>query len=335
MARTSRPSLSRHNGPILVTGAAGFIGARVVESCNREGTPVVSVDAKAHFSERPEHVGLDFGAIVDREDLFDWLPKAPKPRAVVHMGACSRTTELNEAYLRRVNVEYSQKVWDYCTRAGVPLIFASSGATYGDGTQGYDDDEQAMAGLRPLNPYGASKLAFDLWALDQERRGSAPPAWAGFKFFNVYGFGERHKGPMASVALHAYDQIRERGSVRLFKSHKPGIADGQQSRDFIFVEDAIDVMRFALGKPIRRGIFNLGAGRARPFLDLARAVFAAMKTPERIEFIDTPQALRTRYQYFTEAKMQRLRAEGYSNPFTTLEAGIDRYVERLASQSGR
>ncbi len=335
MERTSRRSHSRHSGPILVTGAAGFIGARFVEHCGRAGIPVVAVDSKPHFSERPEHAGLDFGKIVDREALFEWLPSAPKPRAVVHMGACSRTTELDEAFLRRVNVEYSQKVWAYCASAGVPLVYASSGATYGDGAQGYADDETAMPGLRPLNPYGASKLTFDLWALEQERRGIAPPSWAGFKFFNVYGFGERHKGPMASLVLHGHDQIQERGSLRLFRSHKTGVADGQQSRDFIFVDDAIDVMRFALEKPIRRGIFNLGTGRSRPFVDLARSVFAAMKRPERIEFIDTPEALRPRYQYFTEAKMDRLRAEGYAQPFTTLETGVSRYVQRLLLQPGR
>jgi len=316
--------------PILVTGAAGFIGARYVEHCNQKKIPVISVDYPAYFSERAEHKGLDFGKIVDCEKLFDWLEKEkPALRGIVHMGACSDTTELNEAFLKKVNTEYSQTLWNYCTRQKVPYVYASSAATYGGGEQGYADDESCMSELKPLNPYGNSKLQFDLWAVEQEKKGHKPPAWSGFKFFNVYGFGERHKNKMASVVVHAFDQIRAKGSVRLFKSHKAGIADGHQQRDFVYVQDVVQVLDFALTKPIQRGIYNLGSGQARTFLDLVRATFKAVGQPEKIEFIDTPVEIRDRYQYFTEAEMQKLRTQGYMAPFTPLEKGVAEYIQKL------
>jgi ADP-L-glycero-D-manno-heptose 6-epimerase len=245
------------------------------------------------------------------------------------MGACSRTDTTDEAFLKRVNIEYSQKLWDYCTRHGIPFVYASSAATYGDGAHGYDDDEATIQSLEPLNLYGKSKQIFDLWALEQERAGHHPPSWAGFKFFNVYGFGERHKGSQASVVLHGADQIQATGNLRLFKSHKEGIADGHQMRDFVAVEDVIEVLHFAIEKPIRRGIFNLGTGNARTFVDLARAVFKSLGKPERIEFIETPIHLRDKYQYFTEARMNRLRSEGYTRPFLSLEEGVAKYIQRL------
>jgi ADP-L-glycero-D-manno-heptose 6-epimerase len=248
------------------------------------------------------------------------------------MGACSNTTEFDVAYLERVNVQYSQKLWDYCTTHKIPFIYASSAATYGEGEQGYEDNERTMAKLKPLNPYGRSKLKFDLWALEREKAGHHPPIWSGFKFFNVYGFGERHKKSQASVILSAYDQIQSSGRVKLFKSHRDGIADGHQKRDFVSVEDVVDVMHFAHEKPIKRGIFNLGSGKARTFLDLARAVFASLKLPEKIDFIDTPVAIRDKYQYFTEAHMARLIGEGYKKPFTSLERGVEIYLERLKKQ---
>jgi ADP-L-glycero-D-manno-heptose 6-epimerase len=315
----------------LVTGAAGFIGARFVESCNSRGIDVVSVDEERFFTERAEHRGLRFGQIIDRDKLFDWLksPQAPHFDAVVHMGACSSTMETDVEFLRRVNIEYSQKLWTYCTEKKIPFVYASSAATYGDGSHGYDDNEKEISKLEPLNDYGRSKQIFDLWALEQEKAGRTPPTWSGFKFFNVYGFGERHKGRMASVILHAYDQIRKEGRVRLFKSHRDGIADGDQKRDFVAVEDVVAVLNFALEKPIRRGIFNLGTGRAQTYRDLTRAVFAALGQPEKIEFIDTPVEIRDKYQYFTEARMAKLAAEGYSRPFMNLAEGARKYIERL------
>jgi ADP-L-glycero-D-manno-heptose 6-epimerase len=186
-----------------------------------------------------------------------------------------------------------------------------------------------MPKLKPLNPYGESKLEFDLWALEQERKGLKPPSWSGFKFFNVYGFGERHKGRMATVVLQAFDQIKKSGEVKLFRSHKEGIADGEQRRDFVYVGDVVDVLRFAMDSPIPRGIFNLGTGRARTFLDLVRAVFKELGVPEKIRFIDTPVELRARYQYLTEARMERLRAQGYERPFHSLEDGVAATIRDL------
>jgi ADP-L-glycero-D-manno-heptose 6-epimerase len=321
---------------LLVTGAGGFVGARFVERCNLKKIKVISVDAPSYFSDRKEHAGLNFGEIVDRENLFTWLDAEtkrlgkPPVSAIVHMGACTDTMEFDEAYLAKMNLEYSKSIWNYCVKHKVPLVYASSAATYGAGELGYDDDDALTPRLKPLNPYGESKRAFDEWAFGEEKAGRTPPAWAGFKFFNVYGYGEAHKEKMASVILHAYRQILATGEAKLFKSHKDGIRDGEQKRDFIFVEDLVDVLFFALESPIRRGVYNLGTGQARTFLDLVRATFLAMGRPEKIEFIPTPESLRERYQYFTEAKMERLRTQGYEKPFTTLEDGVAAYVARLA-----
>ncbi len=316
---------------ILITGAAGFIGARTVELARIKGHEVVSVDSEPFFSARSEHHGLDFGRVVDLEKLFqEWdAGNLGKIDGVIHLGAITDTTEMNVELLRKLNIEYSQKLWERATRLQIPLVYASSAATYGEGEKGYSDNEALIPELRPLNPYGESKRLFDLWALDEEKAGRAPPAWAGFKFFNVYGFGERHKGKMASVILHSYDKIKRDGTARLFRSHRDGIADGEQKRDFISVEDVIKVLFFALEKPIRRGIFNLGTGQARSFLDLARATFQALGLPEKIEWVDTPVELRERYQYFTEARMSKLANEGYQEPFLNLEDGVARYLTRL------
>ena len=316
--------------PVLVTGAAGFIGARFVESCNARGAQVVSVDDVDRIGAAPEHAEIDFGTCVDRREVIEALRDgAVRPGAIVHMGACTDTTELRYDYLREVNLESSQALWNYARGAGIPFVYASSAATYGGGENGYDDDEARIPELHPLNPYGESKRQFDLWALAEEAAGRAPAAWAGFKFFNVYGFGERHKGRMASVVLQAFDQIRDHGSVKLFRSHRDGIADGHQERDFVLVDDVVDVLWFALEKPLRRGVYNLGTGKARTFLDLARATFRALGAEERIDWMDTPEDIRDRYQYFTEARMERLRDAGYERPFTSLEDGVARYVARL------
>jgi ADP-L-glycero-D-manno-heptose 6-epimerase len=318
--------------PTLVTGAAGFIGARFVEDLNRRGEPVVSVDDPSLFEQRPEHAGLDFGQIVATNDLPDWLEREqPALHGIVHLGACTDTTELDEEFLRRVNLEYTQRLWRWCEGTAVPLVYASSAATYGDGAQGYADDEAGFAQLLPLNPYGQSKLDFDRWALEEEAAGRAPSAWSGFKFFNVYGFGERHKGRMASVVLQAYDQIHEGGRVRLFESHHPDYQHGGQMRDFVYVGDVVDVLRFALEKPVPRGVYNLGTGTARTFKDLVCATFEALGRESDIEYVPTPEDIRERYQYFTQADMSKLRAAGYSPEFTSLEEGVRLYVRRLES----
>lgn len=338
--------------PYLVTGAAGFIGARFVESCAARGIATVSVDRRAHFAGRPEHRGVPFGTVVDRDELFAWLASDPAAKglaAIVHLGACSRTTEMDREFLRRNNVEYSQRLWNVARERGLPFVYASSAATYGEGELGYDDDEALMPSLKPLNPYGESKWIFDRWALAEDAAGRHPPGWAGFKFFNVYGFGERHKGAMSSVVLQGFDQVRSRGRVRLFESHRAGIAHGHQARDFIWVGDVVRVLHFAVeralrdaverarrgsGSPPLRGVYNLGSGKARTFLDLAKAVFAALHVPERIEFFPTPEPLRAQYQYFTEARMERLREIGYTEPFTPLEEGVRRVVGQLLEAEG-
>ena len=318
---------------LLVTGAAGFIGARFVEACQKKSYSVISVDEPSYFSSRAEHKNIQFGKIVDRSTLFDWLKtESPELYGIVHLGACTDTTEMDEQYLTRMNLDYSKSIWTYASQNHIPLVYASSAATYGDGSLGYDDAESLIPDLKPLNPYGESKRLFDLWALDQEKKGVNPPNWAAFKFFNVYGFGESHKEKMASVVLHAFDQIRKTGKIRLFKSHRSDIAHGHQKRDFIFVEDVIDVLFYALEKPIRRGIYNLGTGKARTFLDLVRPVFSTLQKAENIEFIDTPLAIRDRYQYFTEAKMDRLCVQGYMKSFTSLEGGVSKYVRELLKE---
>lgn len=315
---------------IVVTGAAGFIGSRFARSCNDLGIDIVSVDEPRYFETRAEHGDIDFGHVESPAGLLPLLERGGRPpRAIVHLGACSDTTETDREYLDEVNTRYSQKLWLYAAENGVPFVYASSAATYGDGGNGYDDDESLIPALRPLNLYGESKQAFDLWALSQEKIGVAPPQWSGFKFFNVYGFGERHKGRMASVALHVYDRIASSAEALLFKSYLKDVADGEQKRDFVYVEDAVNAMHFALEHPIPRGIYNLGTGEARTFLDLALAVFRAAGREAKVRYIDMPEDLRGRYQYFTEAKMEKLRAAGYSARFTSLEDGVACYVSEL------
>jgi len=316
---------------VVVTGAAGFIGARSVQALGSQGIPVVSVDRLDTFDTRPEHAAIDFGTRVAMTDVDAWLASnGARVRAIVHLGACTDTRETDRAYLDTVNVAASQTLWQRATQLGVPLIYASSAATYGDGALGYDDDEAVLPRLTALNAYGDSKQQFDVWALAEDRAGRRPRAWAGLKFFNVYGFGERHKGPMSSVVIQAFDQIRATGRVKLFRSHRPDFADGHQARDFVFIDDVVDVVTGLVERPVSRGIFNVGSGTARTFLDLARATFAAMGKPEQIDFIDTPPDLRTTYQYFTEAPMARLRAAGFARHPTPLEAGVAQYVADLS-----
>lgn len=315
---------------VIVTGAAGFIGARCVEALTKRGTEVVSVDRLDAFDSRPEHAGIAFGTRVEPGSVGAWIQaNGSNLEAIVHMGACTDTRETNRAYLDEVNVSASQQLWVAARDLGVPFIYASSAATYGAGEFGYDDDERMLWKLKPLNAYGDSKQQFDQWALTEEQAGRSPRHWTGLKFFNVYGFGERHKGPMSSVVIQAFDQIRSTGRVRLFRSHRDDIPDGHQARDFVFVDDVVDTLVGLVNRPLDRGIFNLGSGKARTFLDLARAVFRALDQPERIEFIDTPVDLRKTYQYFTEAPMARLRAQGYAAQPAPLESGVEQYVARL------
>ena len=312
---------------ILITGAAGFIGsAMAAQLIERGRDDLWLVDDFSRADRLPNYQDKAVRGLIERDRLMAWLEAHPqKPQAIVHLGARTDTTEFDEAIFQRLNLRYSQELWQYCAAEGVPLIYASSAATYGAGEQGFDDDPALIPQLRPLNPYGQSKQDFDLWALAQP---AAPPRWYGLKFFNVYGPNEYHKGRMASVVLHAFNQIQATGQMKLFRSHRPDFADGEQRRDFIYVKDLTRVMAWLLRGEAPNGIYNLGTGTARSFLDLTRAVFAALDREPQIGFIDIPADIRERYQYFTEARMDRLRQAGYSANFTSLEAGVGEYVQR-------
>lgn len=312
---------------IVVTGAAGFIASCLISKLNEEGyKSIVAVD---DFS-RPEKSGNLEGKHIfkkiERNLFLPWLKEnAWEVEFIFHLGARTDTTEMSEAIFKELNFDYSCSIWRLCSTYQIPLVYASSAATYGNGEYGYDDDPKLIPMLKPLNPYGRSKNDFDKWVLSQNQ---APFFWAGLKFFNVYGPNEYHKGKMASVVFHAYNQILKDQKMRLFQSHKDGIAHGHQKRDFIYVKDVVAVLFWLMQNRKKSDIYNLGSGKARTFLDLAKAVFVALGKDENIEFIPTPEAIRDSYQYFTEAKMEKLRADGYSNSFYSLEEGVTDYVQQ-------
>ncbi len=312
----------------IVTGAAGFIGSCVAAELGHMGwKPLVLVDDFSREDKQPNWKNLPAAAVIDREEFWTWVVGKEKGiQAVIHLGARTDTTEMNHEVFDHLNFGYSQKIWRLCAEFGIPLVYASSAATYGEGEFGFDDNEALIPQLKPLNPYGESKNEFDKWALAQPRQ---PRFWAGLKFFNVYGPNEFHKGRMASVIFHAYHQIQASGSLRLFRSHRPDFGDGEQMRDFVYVKDIVKVIKFLLQKRPQSGIYNLGTGKARSFLDLGRAVFAAMGTEPKIDFVDTPADIRDKYQYFTEAKMEKLVNAGYQEGFSTLEAGVEDYVKNF------
>jgi ADP-L-glycero-D-manno-heptose 6-epimerase len=312
-------------GKIVITGAAGFIGSCLIGKLNNKGYKnIILVDDFTHARKENNFRQKVFLEKIHR-DLFPvWLNEhADEVEFVFHIGARTDTTEQDRAVFNRLNLNYSKTVWNLCVQHGIRMIYASSAATYGMGEQGYSDDHSVIDKLVPLNLYGESKNDFDKWALVQP---ASPPFWAGMKFFNVYGPNEYHKGRMASVFFHAFQQIRTTGLVRLFRSHHPGYKDGEQLRDFIFVKDVVDVLFFLMKRGEQSGIYNLGTGKARTFLDLARATFRAMDMPENIVFIDTPEDIRDKYQYFTEAKMEKLQLAGFDDSFYTLEEGVEEYV---------
>lgn len=316
---------------ILVTGGAGFIGSNLVAALTESGRRVVVCDRfgqDGKWRNLAKHEVEDF---VAPDDLSGYLTKrGPLLKAVVHLGAISDTTASDLDLLVANNFKLSERLWDWCAGQQKPFIYASSAATYGDGGSGFDDDMSAayQARLRPLNPYGWSKHLFDRWVARRlVDEGPRPPQWAGLKFFNVYGPNEYHKGAQASVAYHLYRQISEGGPARLFQSHRPDIPDGGQKRDFVWVGDCVEVMLWLLENPETSGLFNVGGGQARSFTELASALFSALGVPENIDYIPTPEAIRDTYQYFTEAKMERLAAAGCQGRFTTLEEGVERYVK--------
>ncbi len=314
---------------IIVTGAAGFIGSNLIQRLNQDNfNAVIAVD---HFNDPEKNknlVGLKIQEKVNRDEFIAWLNKNYETvEFIFHIGARTDTTELDVDLLTKLNTDYTKTVWKKCCQYQIPLVYASSAATYGLGELGYDDREELIPQLKPLNPYGNSKQVFDVWALQQDEK---PFFWAGLKFFNVYGPNEYHKGRMASVVWHAYNQIQKTGKMKLFRSHKANYKDGEQMRDFVYVKDVVDVCVFLMHHRKDSGIYNLGSGKARTFNDLVKAVFAALNKPVDIEYIDTPVDIRDTYQYFTEAKMGKLKEIGYGKGFFELEGGVRDYVTGLA-----
>ena len=316
---------------IIVTGAAGFIGSALVGELLRQGwQDIVAVDDFSRGDKAPNLAGKKLTARVDRREFFTWLDANEKlVQFIFHLGARTDTTEFDKAVFDELNVRYSQQVWERCVRYGIPLVYASSGATYGAGELGYADDEQLPFKLKPLNPYGESKNEFDKWALGEEKQ---PFFWAGLKFFNVYGPNEYHKGRMASVVFHKYQEAALGAPARLFRSDRPDYADGAQVRDFVHVDDCVAAMLWLLDNPRVSGLFNVGAGSGRSFLDLVGALFAGLGRNAEISFIDMPPDLLGKYQYFTEAPLGKLRAAGYTRPSTALEEGVGRYVRDFLMQ---
>lgn len=339
---------------IIITGAAGFIGSCLVRKLNEEGkNALILVD---DFSNPLKNRNLEdktYQEKIWREDFLLWFEiNAPKVKFVFHLGARTDTTEKNTAVFDHLNLDYSKSIWRICASNRIPLVYASSAATYGMGEHGYDDRHDLVPSLKPLNPYGISKNDFDLRALQQTGEFPhpssphpssphpsspipypSPPFWAGLKFFNVYGPNEYHKGRMASVIFHTVKQIQETGGMKLFRSHRPGIAHGHQERDFIYVKDVVEVCWFFYKKQENSGLYNVGTGDARTFWDLAVNTFRAMDLEPNITFVDTPEDIRATYQYFTEANIRKLRAAGYDRPFFSLEEGVEDYVRSFLREN--
>lgn len=337
---------------IVVTGAAGFIGSCMVGFLNEQGYenlilvdefPALSAGRDDDEKELNLHL-KKYLVRVERENFFEWLNiEEPDVKFVFHLGARTDTAEFDYSVHQHLNVDYSQSIWNYCTKHSIPLVYASSAATYGSGEFGYDDDHETIEKLQPLNPYGISKNEFDKWALKQSQLGSGqPPFWAGLKFFNVYGPNEYHKARMASMVFHGFHQIKQNGFVKLFRSHKNGFKDGEQLRDFIYVKDVIRMCYwFMEGQSsmangqwsIPSGIYNIGTGRARSFKDLIKAIFMALDSKTEIKYVDMPEDIRDKYQYFTQARMEKIIKAGYNFPLYTLEEGVSDYVRNYLEEN--
>lgn len=311
---------------IVITGSAGFIGSCIVSKFNSEGVNnLILVDDFSVADKQANYTLKTFYQKIERKHFIDWFDKNYNIVSdVIHIGARTDTTEKDVNILNELNLDYTKAIWRICAKNNISLIYASSAATYGLGEQGYEDDETKIPLLKPLNLYGESKNDFDIWALQQKQ---TPPNWYGLKFFNVYGPNEYHKGRMASVIFHSFLQINKTGKVKLFRSHNPNYTDGGQLRDFVYVKDVVNVIWFLYTNNVKNGIYNLGSGTARTFLDLATATFKALNVEPNIEFIDTPIDIRDKYQYFTEANMSKLINVGYSKKFTSLEEGVTDYVK--------
>ncbi|MFT4568237.1 MAG: ADP-L-glycero-D-manno-heptose 6-epimerase [Saprospiraceae bacterium] len=317
---------------IVVTGAAGFIGSCLISKLNQENfNAIVAVDL---FDNEQKNKNLKDRKIlqkVNRNEFEEWLDQnQTEVEFIFHLGARTDTAEFDRELLDKLNTTYSKMVWKKCVAYQIPLVYASSAATYGIGDKGYEDNEEIIFDLEPLNPYGDSKNDFDKWAVKQDKK---PFFWVGLKFFNVYGPNEYHKDRMASVVFHAFNQIRETGAMKIFRSHNSDFKDGEQMRDFIYVKDVVDVCYWLMHHRKDNGLYNLGSGTARTFLDLVKAVFNALCIPENISFIDTPEDIRDKYQYFTEANMSKLRSIGYNKGFTKLEDGVEEYVMKYLKEN--
>lgn len=319
------------NDTVAITGAAGFIGSYLVGFLNELGFEnLVLVDDFDDERKAGNLAGKKYTAQVPRLNFFDWCRShSGELKYIFHLGARTDTTEMDYNVHKKWNLDYSKEIWQLCIDQHIPLVYASSAATYGNGEHGYVDSHDIVSQLQPLNPYGASKNDFDIWALGQEKM---PPFWAGVKFFNVYGPNEYHKGRMASVIFHAYNQIKNNGSVKLFRSHNPDYKDGEQIRDFIYVRDIVNICYWLMQHQPANGLYNAGTGHARTFLALVNAIFSTLQLPANIQFIDTPADIRDKYQYFTEADMSKLQTAGYDIPFTSLEDGVNEYVTQYLAQ---
>lgn len=311
---------------IVLTGVAGFISSCLLSKLNAiEISNVILVDDFSKNEKQNNLKGKEFQKKIERSEFISWFEKnGHEVSFVFHLGARTDTTEFDARIFEELNINFSKAIWNCCTKFSIPLVYASSAATYGMGEYGYDDHHHLVNELKPLNPYGESKNDFDKWALIQEKQ---PPFWAGLKFFNVYGPNEYHKGRMASVIFHAFNQIKETGSMKLFRSHHADYSDGEQMRDFVYVMDVVEVCLFLYHNHVDNGLYNLGSGTARTFKDLVKATFAAMNMPEQISFIDTPLDIRDKYQYFTEANMNKLLSAGFPKDFHSLEEGVQDYVQ--------
>ena len=311
---------------IIVTGAAGFIGSCLVSKLNSLGkTNLVLVDDFSNVEKNKNLAERQFLKKIERSVFVDWVKdNNPKISAVYHIGARTDTTEFNVEIFNELNLNYSKALWKICAKNRIPFVYASSAATYGMGEFGFEDNHEIVGKLNPLNPYGNSKNDFDKWVLEQA---SQPPFWAGFKFFNVYGPNEFHKGRMASVIFHTVQQINTTGKMKLFRSHNPEYRDGEQLRDFVYVKDVVDALTFMMQEKKQSGLYNLGSGRSRTFNDLVQITFSVLGKESAISYIDTPKDIRDKYQYFTEANMHKLKEVGYAKDFTTLENGVKDYVQ--------
>ncbi len=317
---------------IVITGAAGFIASCLVQKLNDEGyVDLVLVDDFSKTEKIDNWKGKKYTKKIERSEFLVWVKNnANQIQFIYHIGARTDTAEFDIELLNQLNLEYTKAIWNLCVEEGLPLVYASSAATYGIGEVGFKDNEADISKLVPLNPYGQSKQDFDVWALKQERK---PYFWVGLKFFNVYGPNEYHKNRMASVIFHAFNQITKNGELKLFRSHHPDYADGGQMRDFVYVKDVMNVLYFWLHHRKDNGIYNLGSGTARTFNDLGKAVFASLDLQPAIEYIDTPADIRDKYQYFTEADMSKLKSVGYAIPFHTLEEGTADYVKNYLMEA--